>query len=109
MYVIDLTSFSFHKMVVPVASLMLVLVGLFNSIMWSNIFTLSIENLGEYTSQASSLLIIMIIGGAIIPLLMGIMIDSQNLQFGYLLPIISYIYILFFGISGSKIKTIKNE
>jgi len=80
-------------------------IGLFNSIMWSNIFTLSIANLKEYTSQGSSLLIIMIIGGAILPLGMGWLTDQTgSLKIGYLFPIISYLYILYFGLIGSKTK-----
>lgn len=83
----------------------MVSIGLFNSIMWSNIFTLAIEDLKEYTSQGSSLLIIMIVGGAVIPMLMGVISDKFNLMTGYLLPVISYLYIAFFGIYGSKIKS----
>lgn len=75
----------------------IVLVGLFNSIMWSNIFVLSTANLGNYKSKASSLLIIMIVGGAFFPLLMGSIADSFNLRIAYLLPIISYLYILFYA------------
>ena len=78
-------------------------IGLFNSIMWSNIFTLSISGLKEHTSQGSSLLIIMIIGGAILPLGMGGVSDlSGSIKIGFLFPIISYLYILHFGLFGSK-------
>ena len=78
-------------------------IGLFNSIMWSNIFTLSIAGLKEYTSQASSLLIIMIIGGAVLPLGMGWLSDTfESIKIGFLFPIISYLYILYFGLFGSK-------
>ena len=80
----------------------IIAIGLFNSIMWSNIFTLSIEGLKEYTSQASSLLIIMIVGGAVIPLIMGWISDATDLITAYLIPIISYLYIAFFGIFGTK-------
>ena len=80
-------------------------IGLFNSILWSNIFTLSIANLKEYTSQASSLLVIMIVGGAFLPLIMGWISDiSGSLKVAYLLPIISYLYLIYFGLQGSKIK-----
>lgn len=72
-------------------------IGLFNSIMWSNIFALSISGLGDKTAKASSLLIIMITGGAIFPLLLGIISDNYNLQIAYLTPIIAYLYICFFG------------
>ena len=80
-------------------------IGLFNSIMWSNIFTLSIRGLKEYTSQGSSLLIIMIIGGAVLPLAMGWLSDTfGSIKVGFLFPIISYLYILYFGLVGSRIK-----
>lgn len=80
-------------------------IGLFNSIMWSNIFTLAIDGLKAYTSQASSLLVIMIIGGAVLPLVMGWIIDqSGQLEMGFLFPIISYLYILYFGLAGYRIK-----
>lgn len=80
-------------------------IGLFNSIMWSNIFTLAIRDLKAYTSQASSLLVIMIIGGALLPQVMGWIIDgSGRLEYGFLFPIISYLYILYFGLAGYRIK-----
>ena len=80
-------------------------IGLFNSIMWSNIFTLAIDGLKEYTSQASSLLVIMIVGGAILPVIMGWIIDQTGrMEMGYLFPIISYLYILYFGLAGYRIK-----
>jgi len=75
----------------------MIAIGLFNSIMWSNIFALSISGLGDKTAKASSLLIIMITGGALFPLLMGIISDKYNLQIAYLTPIIAYLYISFFG------------
>ena len=75
----------------------MIAIGLFNSIMWSNIFSLSISGLGDKTAKASSLLIIMITGGAVFPLLMGLISDKYNLQIAYLTPIIAYIYICFFG------------
>lgn len=75
----------------------IIAIGLFNSIMWSNIFSLSIAGLGDKTSKASSLLIIMVTGGALFPLLMGIFSDNYNLQIAYLTPIIAYLYICFFG------------
>ncbi|MBN4071279.1 MFS transporter, partial [Crocinitomix catalasitica] len=84
-----------------VAMWCIISIGLFNSIMWSNIFTLSIEDLKEYTSQASSLLVIMIVGGAIIPMIMGKISDTFDLPTAYLIPIISYLYIAFFGLLGT--------
>ncbi len=77
-------------------------VGLFNSIMWSNIFTLSINGLGKYTSQGSSLLVMMILGGALLPLLMGWAADHYGVHMSFAIPLLSYLYIGWYGISGYK-------
>lgn len=79
-------------------------IGLFNSIMWSNIFTLAIKDLGIYTSQGSSLLVMAIVGGAVIPPLQGFMSDILGFQMSFLTPIICYCYILFYGLIGHKTK-----
>ncbi|TWU18519.1 sugar MFS transporter [Allorhodopirellula heiligendammensis] len=78
--------------------------GLFNSIMWSNIFTLSIKDLKQYTSQGSSLLVMMIVGGAIVPLVMGAAADHYGIQLAFAVPIINYAYIAFFGFAGHKVQ-----
>ncbi|RZL57328.1 MAG: sugar MFS transporter, partial [Pedobacter sp.] len=77
-------------------------VGLFNSIMWSNIFTLSIHGLGKYTSQGSSLLVMAILGGALLPLVQGALADSFGLQLSFLVPMLGYVYIAFFGFYCSR-------
>lgn len=79
-------------------------IGLFNSIMWSNIFTLAIKGLGKLTSQGSSLLVMAIVGGAIIPPLQSLVIDNYGVQISYLVPIISYIYLVFYGLYGYRQK-----
>jgi FHS family L-fucose permease-like MFS transporter len=71
--------------------------GLFNSIMWSNIFTLAIDDLGEHTSQGSSLLVMMIVGGAILPLLMGAVGDAFGIRLAFLTLIPCYLYITYYG------------
>jgi FHS family L-fucose permease-like MFS transporter len=71
--------------------------GLFNSIMWSNIFTLAIDDLGEHTAQGSSLLVMMIVGGALLPLLMGAVGDAVGIRLAFLIPIPCYLYIAFYG------------
>lgn len=76
----------------------LISIGLFNSIMWSNIFTLAITGLKEYTSQGSSLLIMAILGGAIIPLVQGAVADRIGIQASFVIPIVCYAYILYFGV-----------
>ncbi len=78
-------------------------IGLFNSIMWSNIFTLSIRGLGEDTAQGSSLLVMMIVGGAILPAIQGIMMDFMGVRMSLSIVLVSYLYLAFFGFIGSKI------
>lgn len=77
-------------------------IGLFNSIMWSNIFTLAISGLGKHTSQGSSLLVMMILGGALLPLLMGFVADKMGVHMSYAVPLLSYVYIAFYGMNGYK-------
>ncbi|WP_086934039.1 sugar MFS transporter [Agarilytica rhodophyticola] len=77
-------------------------IGLFNSIMWPNIFTLSIAGLGDDTSQGSSLLVMAILGGALVPPMQGLVADIFGLQASFLFPIICYAYIMFFGLVGYK-------
>lgn len=73
-------------------------VGLFNSIMWSNIFTMSIEGLGKYKSQGSSLLVMMIIGGAALPPLQGKMADlTGSIQMSLIIPLLGYCYLIWYG------------
>ncbi|MGL5890857.1 MAG: sugar MFS transporter [Bacteroidia bacterium] len=76
--------------------------GLFNSVMWSNIFTLSINRLGPSTSQGSSLLVMMIIGGALLPLLAGFAADTDaiGLQRSLMVTIPCYLYIAYYGWKG---------
>jgi MFS transporter, FHS family, L-fucose permease len=79
-------------------------IGLFNSIMFPTIFTLAIKNLGINTSQGSSLLVMAIVGGAIVPLAQGALADSVGIQLAFILPVLCYLYIVFYGFSGSKPK-----
>ncbi len=84
-------------------------IGAFNSILWSNIFTLAIKDLGKYTSQASSLLVMMIVGGALIPLLQGAVADGIGIQLSFFIPIICYSYLVFYGIEGYRIKKVSDN
>ena len=79
-------------------------IGLFNSIMWSNIFTLAIEGLGKYTSQGSSVLIMAILGAAVVPLLQGLVADFSGIHMSFIVPLFCYIYVLYYGFYGYKIK-----
>jgi MFS transporter, FHS family, L-fucose permease len=79
-------------------------VGLFNSIMWSNIFTLSIAGLREKSSQGSSLLVMMILGGALIPPIQGLVADQIGIQLSFLVPVLCYVYLFYFGAQLSRAK-----
>ena len=81
----------------------LVAIGLFNSIMFPTIFALSIERLGPLTNKGSSLLIMAIVGGALVPFLQGMLADRIGLQPSFVLPLLCYAYIVFFGLSGSRL------
>ena len=70
--------------------------GLFCSIMWPCIFTLSIAGLGKYTSQGSAFLIMMILGGAIIPPLQGKLADVYGIQPSYIIAVLCFAYLLFY-------------
>ncbi len=78
-------------------------IGLFNSIMWGNVFTLAIDGLKEQTASASSILIMMIVGGAILPPIQGLLADSIGIKYSFIIPMISYIYLCFYGLKGYRI------
>jgi len=77
--------------------------GLCCSIMWPCIFSLSIQGLGKYTSQGSSFLIMMILGGAIIPPIQGKLADIIGIQNSYIITVFCFIYLTFFSVKVKKI------
>ena len=77
-------------------------IGLFNSIMWSNIFSLSIRGLGDDRSQGSSLLVMMIVGGALMPLAQGAVMDSMGVCWSLGIVFIGYFYLMLFGFFGAR-------
>ncbi|HET7062743.1 MAG TPA: sugar MFS transporter [Rudaea sp.] len=87
----------------PIAVWSIVAIGLFNSIMFPTIFTLGIDRLGPLTGKASSLLIMAIVGGAVIPLLQGVLADRIGIQQAFVLPLLCYLYIGFYGVNGSRV------
>lgn len=84
-------------------------IGLFNSIMFPTIFTLAIKGLGIDTGQGSSLLIMAIVGGALIPYIQGVLADmpSVGIQGSFIIPLVCYGYIAYYGFIGSKPKGIQ--
>jgi MFS transporter, FHS family, L-fucose permease len=77
-------------------------VGLFCSVMWSNIFSLAIEGLGPLKSQASSLLVMAILGGAVLPPLQGTMADRFGIQTSFVVPMFAFAYVAFYGLYGYR-------
>lgn len=77
-------------------------IGLFASIMWSNIFTLAIRRLGNYTSQGSSLLIMAILGAALVPPIQGFVADIYGLQNSFIVIMCCHIYVSWYGFFGHK-------
>jgi len=82
----------------------MLLTGLFNSIMWSNIFALSIDGLGDMTIKASGVLVMAPVGGAIFPLLQGVLADISfiGIKYSYVLPLLCYLFIFYYGANGYK-------
>jgi FHS family L-fucose permease-like MFS transporter len=87
------------------AMVTIILVGLFNSVMFPNIFSLGIEGLGPLTGKGSGLLVMAIVGGAIIPVAEGALADRIGIHHAFILPALCYVYIAYYGYRGSVHKT----
>ena len=85
-----------------VAVVTLLLCGFFNSIMFPNIFALGITGLGPMTSKGSGLIMTAVVGGAVIPVILGGLVDQFGFRVAAILPIICYLYIAFYGFVGHK-------
>ena len=83
-------------------------IGLFNSIMFPTIFTSAIEGMGPLTGKASSLLVMAIVGGAVVPLLQGMLADRIGIQPAFVLPLLCYAYIAWYGLRGSRIGVVED-
>ncbi|HSM79896.1 MAG TPA: hypothetical protein VLT57_19800, partial [Bryobacteraceae bacterium] len=80
----------------------MLLIGLFNSIMFPTIFTLGIAELGPLTSRGSGILMAAAVGGAIVPVLQGVIADAVGVHHSFILPAVCYLYVIFYGFHGSK-------
>jgi FHS family L-fucose permease-like MFS transporter len=78
----------------------LVLLGFFHSIMFPTIFALSLKHLGPYTKLGSSLLVMSIIGGAVVPATMGYISDMSSIRYAFLVPFLCHLYVLYFATRG---------
>ena len=80
----------------------LLLIGFFNSIMFPTIFSLGTKGLGKFTGAASGIISTAIVGGALVPVLQGFVIDHVGLMISYVIPAVCYVYIVFFATQGYK-------
>lgn len=80
-------------------------VGLFNSIMFPTIFSLALNGLGKSTAQGSGFLCLAIVGGALVPLLQGFFADAIGLQPSFIIPMLCYVFIAYYGLKGAKPQT----
>jgi FHS family L-fucose permease-like MFS transporter len=85
------------------------LIGLFNSIMFPTIFSLALDGLGKLTVQGSSILCLSIVGGAVIPTLQGVLADLFTIQSAFILPALCYLYVMFFAITTLSNQTISKQ
>lgn len=90
----------------PLAFIVIISTGLFFSIGFSNIFSLAISNLGKYTSQGSSLLIMAIVGGAFLPMIQSVIIEQVDVQTSFIIPILGMLYLIYYGLKGYKQKVV---
>jgi FHS family L-fucose permease-like MFS transporter len=72
--------------------------------MWPCIFPLSVKGLGKLTSQGSGILVMMVVGGAVIPEIQGLLADKFGFQLSFLVVLLCYAYLIYFALSGYKIR-----
>jgi L-fucose:H+ symporter permease len=89
--------------IIAVYSLMAIF--FFESIMFPTIFALGVKNLGVYTKKGASYIIMSIVGGALLPLVMGALAQSQSTPFSYIIPLICFVFVFLFAVYGYKEKT----
>ena len=87
----------------PTAMWAIIAVGLFNSVMFPNIFTIGLWNLGPLTSKGSGLLVMSILGGALLPLLEGHVADRIGVQHAFFIPVLCYVFIACFGFAARNL------
>lgn len=80
-------------------------VNFFMSIMFPTIFALGVKDLGEHTKLGSSFIIMAIVGGAILPPVMGLMAERIGVQQSFLLPAVCFLFVVYYGATGYKIKS----
>jgi FHS family L-fucose permease-like MFS transporter len=79
-------------------------IGFFHSIMFPTIFALALRGLGNFTKDGSTYLVMAIVGGALIPLLMGYISDVANILVAFSVPAVCYLFVIYYALSGYKMK-----
>ncbi len=87
---------------IPVNVVFLVMTGLFTSVMWGNIYNLSVEGLGKYTSTATGFFMMMVCGGGIVPIIQGLLADLVGCRASFWIVIACLCYLLYYGSTGYK-------
>jgi FHS family L-fucose permease-like MFS transporter len=82
----------------------LMIIFFFESIMFPTIFALGIKDLGHNTKKASSFIIMSIVGGALVPYAMGVLADTYSTAFAYIVPLVCFIVVAWYGWKGYRIK-----
>ena len=95
------TGWDFAVAQMPIAALLIILVGLCTSVMWGCIFNLATEGLGKYTAKASGIFMMMVVGGGVVPYIQSI-VAAHNILLSYIVPILGVAYILYYALWGSK-------
>jgi FHS family L-fucose permease-like MFS transporter len=78
----------------------------FMSVMFPTIFALGIKDLGPLTKKASSFLVMAIVGGALIPVLMGLIADVSTMALGFIVPLVCFAFIVYYGITGYRVRKV---
>jgi len=76
----------------------------FMSVMFPTIFALGIKGLGPLTKKGSSLLVMSIVGGALFPVIMGYIADKSTMAMGFIVPLVCFAFIVYYGIKGYKVR-----
>ncbi|MBQ7631742.1 MAG: MFS transporter [Paludibacteraceae bacterium] len=95
------TNWAFVMAPMPIAALLIMLVGLCTSVMWGSIFNMATEGLGKYTAKASGIFMMMVVGGGVVPQIQS-MIAAHDCLISYIVPVIGVAYILWYALVGSK-------
>jgi glucose/galactose transporter len=100
----DLVTFQALKLTLPLTTFFVALLGVANAIVWPAIWPLAIADLGRFTKTGSAMLIMAIAGGALLPLIYGKLAVSFSTQMAYWICVPSYLVILYYSISGYKLR-----